>query len=402
LRQSQKMDAIGQLTGGIAHDFNNLLTIIIGNLGLIESVLGDNEAAIKFLNPAQKAAARGAGLTRRLLALSSQEDLTPSWIMVEEAVHETIELAGRALGPGIRILTSFDKSVPNVFVDATGLGSALLNLAVNARDAMPKGGNLTISTQLIELDDSFPSVRTGDLPLGQYACISVTDTGYGMSKGTLERAMEPFFTTKGRDKGTGLGLAMVYGFAKQSGGTVRLYSEEGHGTTASLYLPLVGAPAPAALEATPTPFTMQLGGTVLVVDDEPDLLEIAHAYLTQMGYSALRADNAASALNTVAQYTEIDLMLTDIIMPGGMNGVELAEKARRLRPDLKVIYTSGFPTNALAESLGTSVDGPMLRKPYHLADFAAMIQRTMEGGAPTAPTSTIPLGSATPPRQNYI
>jgi PAS domain S-box-containing protein len=396
LRQSQKMDAIGQLTGGIAHDFNNLLTIIIGNLGLIEPVMADNEEAIKFLKPAQKAAARGAGLTRRLLALASQEDLKPSWIKLEEAIQETIELAGRALGPGIKILTSFDKSVPNVYVDATGLGSALLNLAVNARDAMPKGGSLTIATTSLELDGSFPSMRTGDLPLGHYACISVSDTGHGMSKETLERAMEPFFTTKGRDKGTGLGLSMVYGFAKQSGGTVRIYSEQEHGTTVSLYLPLMGATAPEVLESPQTSLTMKLGGTVLIVDDEPDLLEIAHAYLTEMGYSALRADNSASALNIVAQYEEIDLLLTDIIMPGGMNGVELAEKVRKLRPDLKVIYTSGFPADAFAESRGTEINGPMLRKPYHRPEFAAMIQRTMEGGTPLAPNSRItvePTGS---------
>jgi CheY-like chemotaxis protein len=242
---------------------------------------------------------------------------------------------------------------------------------------MPNGGTLTISTHLIHLDDSFPSVRTGELQSGPHARISVSDTGHGMSKETLERALEPFFTTKGRDKGTGLGLTMVYGFARQSGGTVRLYSELGHGTTVSLYLPLASAPRATVCDAPEAHFFVHTGGTVLVVDDEADLLEIAHAYLTEMGYSALRADNAASALNALALHKEIDLMLTDIIMPGGMNGVELAEKARELSPGLKVIYSSGYPSDALIERNGTRIDGPMLRKPYHRADFEAIIQRTM-------------------------
>jgi CheY-like chemotaxis protein len=215
------------------------------------------------------------------------------------------------------------------------------------------------------------------MPPGAYARISVSDTGHGMSKKTLERALEPFFTTKGRDKGTGLGLAMVYGFARQSGGTVRLYSELGHGTTVSLYLPLAGAPRATVREVPEAHFFVHTGGTVLVVDDEGDLQEIAHTYLTEMGYSALRADNAASALNAVALHKDIDLMITDIIMPGGMNGVELAEKARELSPGLKVIYSSGYPSDALIERNGTRIDGPMLRKPYHRADFEAIIQRTM-------------------------
>ena len=376
-RQSQKMEALGQLMGGIAHDFNNLLAIVIGNLGLMERVITGNEAAIQRLKPAQKAAARGADLTRRLLALTSKEDLNPANTLIEEAIQETIELAGHTLGPEIKILTNSDPAVPAVYVDGAGLESALLNLAVNARDAMPNGGTLTISTHLIHLDDSFPSVRTGELQSGPHARISVSDTGHGMSKETLERALEPFFTTKGRDKGTGLGLTMVYGFARQSGGTVRLYSELGHGTTVSLYLPLASAPRATVCDAPEAHFFVHTGGTVLVVDDEADLLEIAHAYLTEMGYSALRADNAASALNALALHKEIDLMLTDIIMPGGMNGVELAEKARELSPGLKVIYSSGYPSDALIERNGTRIDGPMLRKPYHRADFEAIIQRTM-------------------------
>jgi PAS domain S-box-containing protein len=378
-RQSQKMEAVGQLTGGIAHDFNNLLAIVIGNLGLMESMIADNELAMKRLKPAQRAAARGADVTRRLLALASKENLNPSNLHIEDSIQETVELVGRALGPEIKILTDFDISVPALNVDATGLGSAMLNLAVNARDAMPKGGTLTISTNLINLDHSFPSIRIGEMAPGAYACISVSDTGHGMSKETLERALEPFFTTKGRNKGTGLGLAMVYGFARQSGGTVRLSSELGHGTTVSLYLPLTGTPPATSCEIPEPHFFVHTGGTVLVVDDEADLQDIAHSFLTEMGYSVLRADNAANALSYVARFKEIDLMLTDVIMPGGKNGVELAEKARRLNSKLKVVYTSGYSSDALVERNGTRIHGPMLRKPYQRSDFEAIIRRTMEG-----------------------
>jgi PAS domain S-box-containing protein len=379
LRQSQKMEAIGLLTGGIAHDFNNLLAIVIGNLGLLERLIDGNDAALKRLKPAQKAAARGADLTRRLLGLASKEDLNPVSIRLDEAIQETIELAGRALGPEIKIFTNFDLAVPAVFVDVAGLESALLNLAVNARDAMPQGGTLTIGTQLSHLDESFPPVQTGELNSGAYARISVSDTGHGMSRETLDRALEPFFTTKTRTKGTGLGLAMVYGFARQSGGTVRLYSEQGHGTTVTLYLPLAGESAPAAPELPAAHVSSHAGGTVLVVDDEPELLEIAHEYLVAMGYSVLRADNAPSALKTIAEDSEIDLMITDIIMPGGMNGVELAEKARLLSPRLKVIYSSGFPADALVERKRTRAGDPMLRKPYQRTEFAAMVRRTLAG-----------------------
>ena len=237
LQQSQKMEAVGQLTGGIAHDFNNLLAVISGNLELLERLVRENEAARKRVQTAQKAAARGADLTRRLLAFSSNVELKPAPTKLALCIGNAMELA-RAVGPEIQIVTSLDDSVPLVLVDAAGLESALLNLAVNARDAMPKGGTLTIATELITLEENYPPVKTGELKSGRYARVSVSDTGHGMSKETLGHVFEPFFTTKPRGKGTGLGLAMVYGFAKQSGGIVRIYSEPGYGTTVSLYLPL--------------------------------------------------------------------------------------------------------------------------------------------------------------------
>jgi PAS domain S-box-containing protein len=382
LRQSQKMEAIGQLTGGIAHDFNNLLAIVIGNLGLLERMVGGDQAALTRVQTALRAAERGGSLTRRLLAFSSKETLNPTAVVLEELIQNVIALADRALGPEIRIATRFDRSVPAVYADAAGLESALLNLVVNARDAMPKGGTLTIHTQASNLEDNYPPVKAGDLKNGRYACVTVTDSGTGMSPETLERAFEPFFTTKPRNKGTGLGLAMVYGFAKQSGGTARIYSELGFGTSVSLYFPIVSDSAQPAPESAATLPEVRQGGKILVVDDEPDLLEIASAHLSDMGYEVLEAADSAEALKAFARFDDIDLMITDVIMPGGMNGAELAQAVRQLSPRTKVIFSSGFPAEALAERSGTLVDGPVLHKPYQRSELAAIVLRTMEQTAP--------------------
>ena len=378
LHQSQKMEAVGQLTGGIAHDFNNLLGVITGNLDLLERLVPDNAAAIKRVQTAQKAAARGADITRRLLVFSSNEELKPSMVMLGDSIHNMIELAGHGLGPNIKITTRIDESVPPIFIDPAGLESALLNLVVNARDAMPKGGSILIASHAQTLDESHPAVLTGDLKPVHYVCIAVTESGQGMSRQTMERIFEPFFTTKARDKGTGLGLAMVYGFVKQSGGTVRVYSELGHGTTVSFYLPLADKFLHPVPEEVPKPLNTELGCTVLVVDDEEDLLEIAKAYLAEMEFTSFQALDGASALEILTTHPEIDLLVTDIVMPGGMNGVELVEKARALRPDLKIIYSSGFPAEALAERSMSLVDGPLLHKPYQRNEFTAMIHRVMD------------------------
>jgi PAS domain S-box-containing protein len=383
LHQSQKMEAIGQLTGGIAHDFNNLLGVIIGNLDLLDRLVAGNEAAIQRVGTAQKAALRGADITRRLLVFSSNEELKPSVVLLGNSIQNMIELASRGLGPEIKITTHVDESVPPLFVDPAGLESALLNLVVNARDAMLKGGSIIIASHVQNLEESHPAVQAGELKAGRYVCVSITDTGQGMSRETLERAFEPFFTTKPRNKGTGLGLAMVYGFARQSGGAVRAYSELGQGTTVSLYLPFVESSSQPLPASAPQSFGAKLGGTVLVVDDEVDLLEVALTYLAEMGITGYEAKDGASALEMIAKRGEIDLMVTDIVMPGGMNGVELAHKARALRPDLKIIYSSGFPAEALAERSLPLVDGPLLHKPYQRSEFAAMIHRVMEGNHAT-------------------
>jgi PAS domain S-box-containing protein len=378
LQQSQKMEAVGQLTGGIAHDFNNLLGVIVGNLELLEKLVVGNEPASKRVQTALKAALRGADLTRRLLSFSSSEELSPTPTVLKDSILNTLELAERTLGPEITIKADLSEAIPPVFVDRAGLENALLNLMVNARDAMPKGGTLSIKSELVALDESYAPVKAGNLQPGTYACICVTDTGVGMSRETLERALEPFFTTKPRGKGTGLGLAMVYGFVKQSGGTVLLYSELGYGTTVKFYLRLATEQFKTTKTLSLTSSAATPGRKVLVVDDEVELLEIASSYLHEMGYTTFQAANGASALEVLHREPGIELVVTDVIMPGGMNGVELVEKIRQLIPGIKVIYSSGFPSDALTERNGTVVDGRLLRKPYQRSEFDALVRETLE------------------------
>ena len=384
LIESQKMEAVGQLTGGIAHDFNNLLSIVIGNLDLLERMSSNDPKALKRVETALKAANRGADLTRRLLAFSSREELRPALVRIEEPIENTIELASGALRPEIRIITNFDPKVPPIYVDVAGLESVLLNLMVNARDAMPKGGTLTITTQIASLT---PEQQAGLMSASdvKYASVSISDTGNGMSRETLERAFEPFFTTKERGKGTGLGLAMVYGFFKQSRGAVHIYSELGYGTTVTFYLPIdnvdaVLIPAPVQLSS----LEPNSGAQILLVDDEPDLLEIASSYLTKIGCTVLQAADGKGALEIIKQKSEIELVITDIIMPGGMNGAELSIRAQAYRPDLKFIFCSGFPAGALAERDMPPVNGPLLRKPYHPSELIALVQSTLSHSPPLA------------------
>jgi CheY-like chemotaxis protein len=282
------------------------------------------------------------------------------------------------MGGDVKVSARLDDGLSMVLMDAGGFESALLNLVVNARDAMPNGGSLTISTQLTVLDEDHPLVLAGELKAGSYASVSVSDTGHGMSKETLERVFEPFFTTKPRGKGTGLGLAMVYGFVKQSGGAVRVYSEPGYGTAVTFYLRLAKDAATPVAAAMAAPARRKRGGKVLVVDDNQELVEIAMAYLAEMGYTAYQAADGASALAVVEEHRDIDLMVTDIIMPGGMNGAELARKVREALPNIKIVYSSGFPADTLAERSMPLVDGYLLYKPYQLSEFGAAIRQALE------------------------
>jgi PAS domain S-box-containing protein len=377
LLHCQKMEAIGQLTGGIAHDFNNLLGIVVGNLDLLEGLVAADPSALCRTRTAQKAAARCSDLTRRLLAFSSNERLKPVATDLRHSIRNIMEMSAGALGPQIELSTDFANSDPPVFVDPAGLETALLNLLVNARDAMPNGGSVKIATRSVQLDGDHLQDLHDKLAPGTYALVSVTDNGQGMSRETLERAFEPFFTTKERGRGTGLGLPMVYGFARQSHGTVHIYSEPGLGTTVSLYLPVAHGYAPVFPSIPVASGPLKIGGTVLLVDDEAGLLDIASAFLNKLGYTTLVANDAAQALRVLAETPQIDLMLTDIIMPGGMNGVDLARTVRELMPSIKIIYTSGFPSDALALKNFTLEGGTLLNKPYRLAELGAAINLAM-------------------------
>jgi PAS domain S-box-containing protein len=379
LFQSQKMEAIGQLSGGIAHDFNNLLAVIVGNLSLIERLAKGNDAILKRLHSAQKASSRGADLIRRLLAFSSNEQLRPTSVSVNGSVQNMLELAGRVLGPEIQIATNLDPRMPIVFADAAGLESALLNLAVNARDAMPKGGSLTISTLVKYLDADYSSMKIGELRPGTYVLISVEDTGIGMSRETQDRAFEPFFTTKPRDKGTGLGLPMVYGFARQSQGSVLIYSEVDHGTTVTIILPVVVSDAEGLKPLVSRARTKASHSSkVLIVDDELEIIEVADAYLTEMGHVTERALGGRQALDLALSNPDLELVITDVIMSGGMNGVELAREIRKVIPKIKVIYSSGFSADVLAKRNDAVFDGYLLPKPYQRVDFESIVVQALE------------------------
>jgi len=268
--------------------------------------------------------------------------------------------------------------VPPITIDQAGLETLLLNLMLNARDAMPEGGVLTVTSEPTLIEPDYTPVQAGELTPGRYARVTVSDTGHGMSRETIERAFEPFFTTKPRGRGTGLGLAMAYGFVKQSGGTVRIYSELGYGTSVSFYLPIADSPGETNITADLEDAALNpVRGTVLIVDDEEDLLEIAGVYLEEMGCTVLKAIDGASALALLAAESQVDLVITDIVMPGGISGTALANRVRLLKPAMKVIYCSGFPADALAERTVVMVDGPLLRKPYQRSELQALVRRAL-------------------------
>ncbi|MFB9952361.1 PAS domain S-box protein [Rhizobium puerariae] len=378
LRQSQKMEAIGQLTGGLAHDFNNLLTVISGNLEMIENRLVD-ERLLVLLREAQDAAEDGAKLTGQLLAFGRRQPLNPKLVDVGQLVTGFSDLLRRTLGETIEFRTVVTGASNEALVDGSQLQNALLNLAINARDAMPRGGKLTIDISRVKLDvdyaQMYPHVRTGD-----YVLISVTDTGTGMTPDVREKAFEPFFTTKGVGAGTGLGLSMVYGFAKQSGGNIQLYSELGQGTSVRIFLPAAQkeemrpAAGPESVAKVAIP-----GGTekILVVEDDPRVRRVAVSRLTDFGYQVVEAANGAEALDQLARNDDVALLFTDVVMPGGMTGDELANKVRAARPDIKVLFTSGYAEPAIAgRELAQS--GSWLKKPYTARELATRLRLLLD------------------------
>jgi PAS domain S-box-containing protein len=385
LRQAQKMDALGQLTGGVAHDFNNLLTVIMGGLDTIVKQL--DAAPVSTQTARQRRAAHmalqgaqaAAGLTHRLLAFSRQQPLNPKPVELNGSVGGVSELLRRTLGEGIALQTVLAASLWHTRIDTNQLENALLNLAVNARDAMPRGGQLTIETSNSHLDESYVAQLALDIPPGQYVCVAVTDTGVGMDAATIERVFEPFFTTKELGKGTGLGLSQVYGFVRQSGGDVKIYSEPNRGTTVKMYLPRYIATSAELEQRTELAGdAMGKGETVLVVEDNELVREHAGHALEELGYRVLEAGDVESALQIVGSSSLPDLLFTDVVLRGGFSGVQLAERALALRPKMKVLFTSGYGWNAVARQEDVPNGSAFIKKPYTTAALAREARKLLD------------------------
>jgi PAS domain S-box-containing protein len=376
LVQSQKMDALGQLTGGVAHDFNNRLTVILGNLELLDRRLADRDAK-RLVQSALAAAEGGAELTRQLLAFSRKQVLENTVFDVNELLNESHDLLTRTLGETITVSTVCAADRCQINSDRTQLENIILNLAVNARHAMPSGGRLTIETEVVTHDASYVASHS-DTRAGNYVMIAVSDTGAGMNEEVKRHAFEPFFTTKPQGQGTGLGLAMVFGFVTQSGGHVELYSEEGHGTCVKIYLPRWHAEAGAdtgAGSASDDDGRSLLGRTVLLVEDESQVREVAVEILRSMECELLVASNAAEAMKLFDQHPAIDLLFTDVVMPGNMSGADLAVALRARRPDLRVLYTSGYAPHAVNGRYAINGDHDRwIAKPYRPAALCKAVR----------------------------
>ncbi len=376
LRQAQKMEAIGQLTGGLAHDLNNILGVVIGNLDLAHLRLKDRPVEIELLDNAMAAALRGGELNRALLAFARRQSLVPEAIDARGLLSGMFTLIERTLGSNIRIEMKPAEKLWPVKADPAQLEAAVLNLCVNARDAMPDGGVLTIEARNKALDGDYAELNPEVIP-GDYVEIAVSDTGTGITPDVLARVFEPFFTTKDIGKGSGLGLSMVYGFLKQSGGHAKIYSEPGHGTSVHLYLPRHRDGNMAEAAPVPQPASQPGHETILVVEDNADLRRVALAQLTSFGYTVHEATNAAEALEIIDAHPEIDLLFTDVMMPGG-DGRSLAREAVKRRPALKVLLTTGFATEATAAIPGTKDHGfAVINKPYRAVELAAELRRLL-------------------------
>jgi len=380
LRQSQKMEAVGQLTGGIAHDFNNLLQVIIGNLEALQRSLPADSARLqRAATNAMAGAQRAASLTQRLLAFSRRQPLNPRPVDPNALVGSMSDLLHRTLGETISVETVRGAGVWRIEVDPTGLEAAILNLAVNARDAMPEGGRLTIETANAYLDEAY--IRThSEVTAGQYVVLSISDTGMGMDEATIAQAFEPFFTTKPVGQGTGLGLSQVYGFVKQSGGHLKIYSEPGDGTTIKIYLPRFDS---AELEDVDTAPQVAPEGssaeTILVVEDDADVRVQSVEALGELGYRVLQAADGAAALRLLRREAHVDLLFTDVVLPGGLTGAQVAAEAREIQPGLKVLFTTGYARNAIVHNGRLDPGVQLITKPYSFADLAAKVRDVLDG-----------------------
>ncbi|MCC4595955.1 histidine kinase famiy protein [Xanthomonas campestris pv. phormiicola] len=386
LRQAQKMEALGQLTGGIAHDFNNLLQVMSGYLELIEHAVEreplDPSRLRKSVQRARDAAGQAARLTQQLLAFARKQKLEGRVLNLNALVAGMSDVAERTLGHGIGFSLDLALELRNCRIDPTQAEVALLNILINARDAMAEqpAPRLVIQTRNVSIRADEPTTYDNLLP-GHYVCVSVTDNGSGMPPEVLARVLDPFFTTKEEGKGTGLGLSMVYGFAKQSGGAVRLYSEEGHGTTVRLYFPIddnVENPAPRDARARRAS-DRQGNETILIVEDRPDIAELARLFLEDQGYATHVVHNAREALELVDNGLQVDLLYSDLIMPGGLNGVMLAREVRRRRPKIKVLLTTGYAETSLERTDAGGTEFEVLSKPYNRQELIRKVRIVLDG-----------------------
>ncbi|MGE7139429.1 response regulator [Luteibacter sp. NPDC031894] len=392
LRQAQKMDAIGKLTGGVAHDFNNLLQVISGNLQLLASDVAGNPRAERRLANAMAGVARGSKLAAQLLAFGRRQPLAPKVVNIGRFVRDMDDLLRRALGEEIEVETVIAGGLWNTLVDPGNVENALLNLAINARDAMEGRGRLTIEAGNALLDTTYASAH-GDLRAGQYVMIAVTDTGSGIAPDIIDQVFEPFFTTKPEGQGTGLGLSMVYGFVKQSGGHVKIYSEQGHGTTVKIYLPRSTQGEDRVVDIEEEDLR---GGdeTVLVVEDDDAVRDTVVAMLGDLGYRVLKARDAESALSIIESGIAIDLLFTDVVMPGPLRSPELARKASERQPGIAVLFTSGYTENAIVHGGRLDEGVELLSKPYTRDQLARRVRFVLADKARKAATSATPATSA--------
>jgi PAS domain S-box-containing protein len=377
LRQAQKMEAVGTLTGGMAHDFNNHLGVIILNLDVLQEMLPDKPEAEELSREAMAAAMRGAELIRRLLAFARRQPLQPQRTEINTLVAEMTKLLERTLGEEIRITLDLADGVWPTVIDPAQLESSLANLATNARDAMPHGGGLSIATRNRHLDADYAAQHAEVTP-GDYAMVEVSDSGGGMPPEVLAQVFEPFFTTKAPGKGTGLGLSMVYGFMKQSGGHINVYSEVGVGTTVRLYLPREPAGDEIAIATVPAVFARGGGETVLAVEDNPSLRRVVVRQLGEIGYRVLEAGTAGAALALLEQ-EPVSVLFTDVVLPGGINGYELARSVRERWPGTRIVLTSGFPEDRITAN-GVPGNVKLLSKPYRKEDIARVMREALDDG----------------------
>ena len=379
LRQAQKMEAIGQLTGGVAHDFNNLLAVIMGNLELLEMRIDADSKASDFVARAVTATQRGSDLTDRLLAFSRKEPLQPVSVDISELVKDMQELLVRTLGNAIEIELSVAVPLWQCEVDPGQLENAILNLCINARDAMPFGGQLTIAASNTHIDDALAK-SMGEARSGEYVLLTISDTGTGMSTDVMQQAFEPFFTTKDVGKGSGLGLSMIYGFVRQSKGHVRIHSELGKGTAMSMCLPRSStfSVGKAAADGTPALSTAARGESILVVEDDAEVRAVTVNFLDELGYEIYEAATAEVALEIFQRNPKINMLLADIILPGGMDGRQLADRACELFPDLKILYMSGYTKDAMIHFDRLDDGVQLLVKPFAKADLAMKVRQILD------------------------